>query len=69
MSRPDTSDLSIANHGSIMILTPVSDAGREWVSQHIPEDAMRWAGGVVVEPRYAQDIVDGALHDGLEVQI
>jgi len=30
---------------------------------------MRWAGGVVVEPRYAQDIVDGAIHDGMEVKI
>ena len=62
-------DISIHNHGSIMIFIPTSDAGREWIADHIATDAMRWAGGVVVEPRYAQDIVDGAFHDGLEVSI
>jgi len=68
MTQPST-DISVANHGSILIFTPTSDAGREWVSQHLPDDAMRWAGGIVVEPRYAQDIVDGAINDGLDVSM
>ena len=62
------SDINIVNHGSILIFVPTSDAGREWVADHIASDAMRWAGGVVVEPRYAAAIVDGAMNDGLMVE-
>jgi hypothetical protein len=65
----EAGDISVVNHGSILIFLPTSDAGREWIAEHIASDAMRWAGGVVVEPRYAQDIVDGAIHDGMEVKI
>ncbi len=64
-----TTDLTVANHGSICILTPVSDAGREWVAEHIPGDAMTWGPeGIVVEPRYIDDIVNGARDSGLEVE-
>jgi hypothetical protein len=58
-------DFTIANHGSIFILTPLTDDGDEWVSQHIPEDAARWGGGIVVEARYIDDIVEGIRDDGL----
>lgn len=61
-------DLSVQDHGSIMILTPHTDAGREWIDEHIPEDAMTWGGGIVVEPRYMEAIVCGAIGDGLEVE-
>lgn len=60
-------DINIIDHGSIVIFLPTSDAGREWVAEHIASDAMRWAGGVVVEPRYVEHIVLGAMNDGLEV--
>jgi hypothetical protein len=59
-------DFTIDNHGSIFILTPLTDDGDEWVSQHIPEDAMRWGRyGIVVEARYIDDIVEGIRDDGL----
>lgn len=62
-------DLTVDNHGSIFILTPVSDAGREWIGEHIPDDAMTWGPeGIVVEHRYIGDIVAGAQADGLEVE-
>lgn len=60
-------DLSIENHGTIMLLTPCSDAGREWVDSHLPEDALTWGTSVVVEPRFIFDIAEGAIRDGLEV--
>jgi hypothetical protein len=42
--------------------TDFSPAGEEWVSEHIPEDAMRWgADSVVVEHRFIGDIVRGAV--------
>lgn len=60
-------DIFIKNHGTILIFVPATEAGMEWMEQHIDPGAMRWAGGIVVEPRYAADIVHGAQDDGLEV--
>jgi hypothetical protein len=60
-------DFLFQNHGSITILTPRSDAGRQWIDDHIPADATTWCSGIVIEPRYAQDILDGIEADGLEV--
>jgi hypothetical protein len=62
-------DFTIQNHGSVVILTPTSAAGRDWVAQHLPPDHMTWGRvGVVVEPRFVSDIVDGIEGDGLEVE-
>ncbi len=60
-----TTDFTITDHGSIVILRPHSPAAHSWVEDHIPEDAQVWAGGIVVEPRYVLDIVDGIHADGL----
>ena len=66
--EPAGVDFRIRNEGSIVLLKPISDAAREWVSEHIPEDAQEWAGAVVVEPRYIADILAGIQDSGLEVQ-
>jgi len=64
-----TPDFSVANHGSILILHALTEAAREWVDAHIPEDAMMWGtNGTVVEPRYIADIVEGIRSDGLTVR-
>lgn len=61
-------DLVVQDHGSIFLLTPHTDAGREWVAEHIPDDAQTWGiGSIVVEHRYITDIVVGAQGDGLVV--
>lgn len=61
-------DLKVRNEGTIYLLTPCTDAGRDWVKEHIPEDAIRWSKeSVVIEHRFIEDIVNGAINDGLEV--
>lgn len=61
-------DLRVRNEGTICLLTPVSDAGRAWCAEHIPQDAIRWGQeSIVVERRFMDDIVIGATNDGLEV--
>jgi hypothetical protein len=58
----------VSDHGSIVILTGLTVTGREWLSAHLPDDAQTWGiHGYVVEPRYVNDIMDGAAADGLEV--
>ncbi len=61
-------DFSILNEGSILVLTPETDEGQAWVEENLPGDALRWAGGYVIEPRYMEDILTGILSDGLTVE-
>lgn len=62
-----TADLDFANCGSLFVLSANTDAGRDWIAENIPEDAMQWGAGIVVEPRYVDDIANGAMADGLTV--
>jgi len=61
-------DIQINNHGSILIFVPRTETGMEWMNENLDPGAMRWAGGIVVEPRYAADIVNGMQGDGLLVE-
>jgi hypothetical protein len=60
-------DLTVANHGSILLLRGDTPAGKAWLLEHIASDAQTWHDSIVVEPRYIDDIVCGAIIDGLEV--
>lgn len=61
-------DLSIQNEGSIFLLRGLTDAGKAWIAENIPDDAQHFGGAVVVEHRYIGDIAQGAANDGLEVE-
>lgn len=61
-------DFYFANHGSIALLTPLTDAAQAWVDEHIRSEETQFFGaGVVIEPRYAGDILRGLQNDGLTV--
>jgi hypothetical protein len=57
-------DFSVRDEGSICILNLYSQAAQIWAEENLPEDRMTWCGGVVIEPRYVQAIVDGLLAEG-----
>lgn len=61
-------DITVFNAGSIIILSGATPAGRDWLAEHMPADCQRWGTGYAVEPRYVQDILDGAMADGLVVE-
>lgn len=50
-------DFTFANHGTITLLTPLSDNAADWCAEHLPEDAMRHGTAYVIEPRYAEPIL------------
>lgn len=67
--RKRQTDLRLENHGSVCILYPETDRGRDWIAENLPEDVMTWGpDGIVIEPRYVGDILQGAEHDGLTVR-
>lgn len=61
-------DVTIENHGSIMLFRLNTDAAEEWVDTYVSDDAQLWGGALVVEPRYAGNLAAGMVDDGLEVE-
>lgn len=50
----------------MVIFQPLSEACRDWIEENVQEDAL-WFGGLVVEHRYAGDLIEGMIEAGLEV--
>lgn len=64
-------DMQVENHGSIFLLRGISEAGKDWINEHLPMDVdttTTWFQAVVVEHRFIEAIVMGAIADGLTVQ-
>lgn len=61
-------DVTVENHGSIFLFTLHTPEAQEWWQQNC-EDGLGWGdSSKVVEHRFARDIAQGLLDDGLEVE-
>lgn len=60
-------DFLFANHGSVCLLTPVSEAAQAWRDEHLPGEVQTFGGGIAIEPRYAGPVLEGIINDGLTV--
>ncbi len=61
------SDFMLSGGGSVFVLTPLTTQAAEWIDDHIDPNAQSWGGGVVIEHRYVDDIVDGIESAGFSV--
>jgi hypothetical protein len=64
-------DVMLVFHGSIALVTPLTEPATIWVHQHFEhEESLYWCGALVVEPRYlgAPPIAAGMADDGLVIQ-
>ncbi|MFN6965182.1 MAG: hypothetical protein ACK4S4_15660 [Pyrinomonadaceae bacterium] len=70
MTTTTTTDFDLYDDGSVMMLTPRTDAAREWVDEFIGEDNgfQPFYPKVIVERRYIGDIVRGLIADGLTIE-
>lgn len=68
MTTTMCTDITIQNEGSIYLVRDHSNAGRDWMLEHLQDAPMTWGEAVVVEHRYILDIVAGMRHDGLIVR-
>jgi len=69
--KENPADFLVTGEGqftTVYLLHPITDAAREWVAEHLPEDAQHLGESIAVEHRYIHDIVDGARNDGLAVR-
>ena len=61
-------DVNAEDHGSIILLQGLTDAGREWLDENV-ECEFSLGNGIPCEPRYRDDILHGADADGLQIGI
>jgi hypothetical protein len=66
---PPRADVRVENHGSIVLVRPMTGAGRDWIEANVATDGglFDFGGALVVEPRYVANLVDGMIADGLVV--
>lgn len=60
-------DFTVSYHGTICLLNPCTVAARNWIDEHIGDEAQHWDGAVVVEHRYIDALLDGIIADGWNV--
>ena len=61
-------DVRVEKHGSIVLLRPLTNGGKSWLDENIPDDAQMLGNAVACEPRYVDAIVAGMIADDLEVE-
>ena len=63
---PVVVDVQVVNEGTIVLFRPLTDAARTWIDENVNSEDYQWfGGGLCVEHRYANDIVEGMKADGL----
>ncbi|MCI0558137.1 MAG: hypothetical protein MN733_06550 [Nitrososphaera sp.] len=64
-----TADFDITNDRSIMVFTPLTEAAKDWVEKNVHlEDWQRLGKGFGVDYRFAGNLIDGIICDGLTVE-
>ena len=62
-------DISFENHGSIVLIRGLSDAGQTWLDENVGNDETQYFGkAIIAERRYCQPIIEGAESAGLAVR-
>lgn len=58
-------DFTVANHGSICVLTGKTEACKDWINANVgDEETQKWCGGKVIEHRYVGPIVSALQSEG-----
>ena len=59
---------SIENHGSIVLVRPLTPDVNEWLEENTADEAQWFGGALVVEPRYLEPLVAGLIDEGFAAQ-
>lgn len=60
-------DIEIGDTDATALLLPRTPQAQQWLENHLPTSTRRFAGGWVIEQRYADELVQRIEADGLEV--
>ena len=63
-------DLRVLDQGTVVLFTPVSERGREWLEANCATESWQWLGSSLgIDHRMAGPVIEGAINDGLEVAL
>lgn len=61
-------DVTVENCGGIFTFEPLTPAAEQWIDENVDSES-QWLGGrLCVEHRYARDLAQGMMNDGLCVR-
>jgi hypothetical protein len=63
-----TPDFRSENHGSVFLVSAVTQSAQSWIEENLPSDAQWFGHSVVVEHRFIWANLEGIQNDGLVVQ-
>ena len=67
-SETPMTDFRTADHGSVILIWPVSDAAHQWVEENVIAEPWQWFGGALgVDHRFARDLIDGIAAAGFQI--
>jgi hypothetical protein len=58
-------DLLIHDAGMIILFTPITDAAKQWIDEHVADDPQWFGPALVVELGYANELFKGMAEAGL----
>lgn len=61
-------DFGVNDQGTIVLVRPYTDVARDWIDENVGDFAQWWCGALVVEHRYADNLIAGAQGDGCTVE-
>jgi hypothetical protein len=62
-------DVITDNFGSIVGISPMTAAAREWIEENVSAEPWQWLGGTLnIDPRYAGCLIDAMIAAGLTVR-
>lgn len=66
-TKTAVNDLDVTRLGSFAIVTPLTEAGTDWLDDQAHDESIWYAGGLLVEPRYVDGFIEAAREDGLTI--
>jgi hypothetical protein len=68
VASEQTSDIAFENHGSIVLIRSLSEAGQTWLDENVGDDETQYFGNAITaEPLYVEALMQGAIDAGLAV--
>lgn len=65
---PTNADARVESHGSVFLVSPLSEAADDWLRNNTSTEGWEWIGGsLAVDHRCVGRLVEGMLDAGLEV--
>jgi hypothetical protein len=64
----DDPDFSLADFGTVSLLTPITGAACDWAAGNLPENVLRWGGGIAIHSSRIASVLESIAGHGLLIE-